>query len=92
MRPLLVGLGVVLAVISTFGVVTPAVAQSYPYCHGGDASYSLRCEYATLEQCQATAFGGQGYCTKNPAYALDTHAGNQPAGRPVRSRYPGHGA
>ena len=91
MRPLLVGLGVLLAEISTFGVMTPAVAQSYPYCHGGDASYSLRCEYATLEQCQATAFGGQGYCVHNP-YTVDAHAGGQPAGRPVRSRYPGHRA
>ena len=85
MRPRLISLGVLLTEISIFGVVTPAIAQSYPFCLGGNASYSLRCDYATLEQCQATAFGGQGYCIKDPyASNASTRAITNKVGKRVR--------
>lgn len=91
MRLGLASLGVLVAAISIFGAVTPATSQSYPFCHAGDASYSSQCDYSTLEQCQATAFGGQGYCFKNPAYASDPRTGDQLVGKRVRSRNPGRG-
>jgi hypothetical protein len=76
MRFGLASLGVFVAAISLFGLVTPATSQTYPFCHAGDASYSSQCDYSTLEQCQITAFGGQGYCFKNPAYAADARSGD----------------
>ena len=91
MRLGLARLGAFVAAISLFGTVTPATSQTYPFCHAGDASYSSQCDYSTLEQCQATAFGGQGYCFKNPAYAADARVGDQSAGKRVRGRNPGHG-
>jgi hypothetical protein len=77
MRPGLGSLGVLVAAISILGVVAPATSQTYPFCHAGDASYSSQCDYSTLEQCQMTAAGGQGYCFKNPVYASDARSGDR---------------
>lgn len=57
-----------------FGVTTPAVAQTYPVCLAGGPDNTRRCDFANLEQCQATASGGLGYCVTNPAYNPDAHA------------------
>jgi hypothetical protein len=47
---------------------TPSTAQS-AICLAGGNENSLRCDFATLEQCQASASGGLGYCVANPATA-----------------------
>ena len=70
--------------VASFAGAAPAAAHDYPYCLQGK-EYGLPglCQFATYEQCQATARGTTSYCGLNPrfAYAL------QPRGlrpRPVR--------
>ncbi|HUE11186.1 MAG TPA: DUF3551 domain-containing protein [Steroidobacteraceae bacterium] len=88
MRPRLIDLGF-LAGFGTFAAMTPAVAQVYPWCLRGDASYSLRCDYSNLEQCRASGAGSVGFCVQNPAYAFDAATGDKEAAKPVRSRHSG---
>jgi hypothetical protein len=60
------------AAIATFlvaSICTAAQAQSrdYAFCaYGGKASEGMRCDYATLAQCQASTAGGGGSCVANP--------------------------
>ncbi|MCA6111112.1 DUF3551 domain-containing protein [Bradyrhizobium sp. CNPSo 4026] len=63
-----------LALANVFIAAAPARAESYPVCLAGEESGSLECEYASLEQCRATASGGVGYCVTNPAYAFSAYA------------------
>jgi hypothetical protein len=51
------------------GLTTLSIAGSYPICLTGGDSNTLRCEFSSLEQCQASASGGLGYCIRNPAVA-----------------------
>src|ERR1700744_5649373 len=53
---------------NSFAVVCPASAESYPVCLAGAETNSMRCEFASAEQCRASASGGMGYCVRNPAY------------------------
>jgi hypothetical protein len=69
---------------SILGAAAPASAESYPVCLAGGESNSLRCEYANLEQCRATASGGLGYCVTNPALAFDAYARYNNAARRLR--------
>jgi hypothetical protein len=48
---------------------TPSIAGSYPICLTGGEANSLRCEFSSLEQCQASASGSLGDCVRNPAVA-----------------------
>jgi hypothetical protein len=50
-------------------LATPSVAGSYPICLTGGDPNSSRCDFSSLEQCQASASGGLGYCVRNPAVA-----------------------
>lgn len=63
-----------LASLIIFGVTTPAIAQTYPICLAGGPGNTLRCDYANLEQCQASASGGLGYCVGNPASSANAFA------------------
>jgi hypothetical protein len=54
---------------NSFAVVCPASAESYPVCLAGGETNSMRCEFASAKQCQASAAGGVGYCARNPAYS-----------------------
>jgi hypothetical protein len=65
MRQSIIALGAFITAASIFGAA-PARAD-YPFCRssGGD-SYSMRCDFNTFEQCQATASGIGGTCIQNP--------------------------
>ena len=60
-------LAVFCLVVDSFEFTTPSIAGSYPICLTGGEANSLRCEFSSLEQCQASAPGGLGYCIRNPA-------------------------
>jgi hypothetical protein len=63
-----------------FVVATPAGTGPYSVClAGGDNE--PRCEYASLEQCNATALGGHGYCITNPASTSRAYARYNAAGK-----------
>ncbi len=52
----------------------PAKAEDHSVCLFGGRSDSMQCGSASLEQCQATAVGGLGYCTLNPAFGSSSFA------------------
>jgi hypothetical protein len=61
------------SILTIFAALTfapaSAVAQSrdYPFCaYGGKTSEGMRCDYATLAQCQASTAGDGGSCIANP--------------------------
>jgi hypothetical protein len=71
MRRFIIALGALVALAGVGQLVTPASAEiDYPYCRGvsGDG-YEKRCDFTTLEQCQATASGLGGSCYLNPFYS-----------------------
>jgi Protein of unknown function (DUF3551) len=71
------GLLSLLIVIAYVGGATgsQANAADYPVCLFGGASDQMNCGFVSVEQCQATASGGLGYCAANPAlgFALALH-------------------
>jgi hypothetical protein len=83
MRRFLIALAALLTSACIFSVATPASAESYPICLAGGAADALRCDYANLEQCQATASGGLGYCVMNPAYTSNAYASYRGAGKRI---------
>lgn len=61
-----------------FAGTAPSLARDYPWCqrepgNGG----SLRCNFMTLQQCQASASGLGGGCSQNPAMAYSQSPGPQ---------------
>ena len=47
--------------------IEPSKARDLPWC----ALYNsgkIKCGFATIEQCQATLPGGDGWCTQHPTY------------------------
>lgn len=49
----------------------PASAQDYPYClQGRQWGYPGNCQFATYQQCLATASGTDSYCGLNPRVAF----------------------
>ena len=62
---------------------TPARAEMiFRYCMVGTPNMGKYCTYNTLQQCQATAAGGVGFCQENPAYVVATRqAAPQPKPR-----------
>lgn len=75
-----------LAFISVVGVSTAtgcmAIAKEYPICLIGGASDQRQCEFANIDQCQATASGGLGSCVPNPSPGIVSAA----LGRPLHKR------
>jgi Protein of unknown function (DUF3551) len=60
--------------IAAFGgsglmAIAPARAEMvFRYCMIGTPNMGRDCTFTTLQQCQATAAGGIGFCQENPAY------------------------
>jgi len=62
-----------IAAVGCSGLVTivPARAETiFRYCMVGTPNMGKYCTYNTLQQCQATAAGGIGFCQENPAYIV----------------------
>jgi hypothetical protein len=78
----LLGLGIGLVCTTSTG------ALSDPVCLNGGSDNSLRCDYATMEQCRAAASGGLGECEADPfaASASDSRAEYLQSGQPQRPR------
>ena len=83
MRRFLIALAPVLASACIFSAATPAGAETYPVCLAGGTTDALRCDYANLEQCRATASGGLGYCVTNPGYTSNAYASYRGAGKRI---------
>ncbi|WP_196237362.1 DUF3551 domain-containing protein [Bradyrhizobium elkanii] len=83
MRRLLITFAALLATASISGHTTSAKAESYPVCLTGGNNNALRCDYTNVEQCDAAASGGLGYCVIDPdllsnsTYASHDHAGKR---------------
>jgi hypothetical protein len=85
MRQSIIALGAFITAASIFGAA-PARAD-YPFCRSkgaGGAGYGTRCDFTTLEQCQATASGMGGSCIMNPYYVA-----NSPANSNANASYRG---
>jgi hypothetical protein len=80
----MIALGALVAMAGVGQLVTPASAEiDYPYCRDrGGGEYNMRCDFTTLEQCQATASGLGGSCSLNPFY----HGSNANANASYRGR------
>jgi hypothetical protein len=65
-----------LPVLALAGLATvpPANAESYPVCLSGGSSDQTQCGFVSLAQCRATASGGLGNCTTDPAFRLRSYA------------------
>jgi hypothetical protein len=83
MRRFLIVLAPLLASACILGVAAPAGAETYPICLAGGAADSLLCDYASLEQCRATASGAGGYCVKNAAHNSNPYASYRGADRSI---------
>jgi hypothetical protein len=85
MRRSIVALGALIAAAGIFQMPTPAKANiDYPFCRAGkgEGGYgTARCDYSTLEQCQATASGLGGFCVTNPNYNSNANARYRGAAR-----------
>jgi hypothetical protein len=75
-----IALAALLTSTSIFYLATQASAESYPVCLAGGADDTLRCDYANLEQCRASASGGLGSCVANLAYTSKSYASYRRAG------------
>ena len=83
MRRFLIVLAPLLASACILGAATPAAAETYPICLAGGTADALLCDYASLEQCRATASGAGGYCVKNTAYNSNPYASYRGADRRI---------
>jgi Protein of unknown function (DUF3551) len=81
MKRSFIALATLLTAASIYGAATPARAETYPVCLASNSSNALECDYENLAQCKATASGGLGYCTTNPAYTLSAYASHRSVGR-----------
>ena len=90
MRRLLNALAARVISTSILAVATPAAAETYPVCLAGGPADTLLCEYANLEQCQASASGGLGYCVANPASASNAYASERRTGHRIQNPMDGN--
>ena len=79
MRPVLIGLAIVIAALVTG--VRSGNAQGYNnrWCTDGggvDEGSHLECSYYTLQQCEASARGRGQHCTENPDIVWGRARGN----------------
>ncbi|RAI32976.1 DUF3551 domain-containing protein [Rhodoplanes serenus] len=86
MRAILIGLGLVVAVIAADMQASRASAYPvYPWCaqYGGGRGGGSNCYFANLWQCQQAISGNGGFCVENPFYWAQ---GASPAGAPPVAR------
>jgi hypothetical protein len=58
--------------LGSLSMIAPARAEpSYRYCMTGTPNMGRDCTFTTLQQCQATASGGIGFCHENAAYVAN---------------------
>jgi hypothetical protein len=86
MRIAPVALIVFVSSVSVLNLATPARAASYPVCLAGGSNNALRCNYASFEECRASASGGLGYCVENPASVFNAHASYRGSGKLIIDR------
>jgi hypothetical protein len=70
-------LATLLASAATFNAARQAKAETTnPVCRasGGDEQGSLRCDFASFDQCRATTSGTGGFCVTNPEYTSNASA------------------
>jgi hypothetical protein len=82
MRRSIIALGALITAVSIFHMTGPASAEiDYPVCRsvGGGEGYTMRCDFSTFEQCQATVSGIGGSCIMNPWYNNSTANVRYPA-------------
>jgi hypothetical protein len=89
MRRSIIALGALITAAGIFHMASPARAEiNYPVCrtYGGEGGVSTRCDFTTLEQCQATSAGIGGSCNMNPYYTANSNdnAGYRGRARSVR--------
>jgi hypothetical protein len=86
MRRSIVALGALITAAS-IQMATPARADAnLGFCRSGGGeggTVALRCDYATLEQCQATTAGLGGSCVMNP-YPSNANTGYRSPARHYR--------
>lgn len=90
MRPLLVTLGIIVAIVAGGG---SAKAQNYPWCanYGGFfGDGGTNCGFTTYEQCLATISGGGGACERNLQYVPPPGPHATPVYRPRHRRHHAH--
>jgi len=78
---------VLVSSVSVLNLVTPAGAASNSVSLAGGSDNSLRCDYASFEECRASASGGLGYCVANPASAFDAQASYRGSGKLIIDRH-----
>jgi hypothetical protein len=86
MRRTLIAMTALLASTSIFNPAAPARAQTYPVCLVSGDEDGMRCDYATLDQCRATASGIAGYCVINPASTANAFANSRRTTKRARGR------
>jgi hypothetical protein len=78
----LLGLLVLAAGVGGSSAMSQAKAQTqFRYCMIGTPNMGMDCTFSTLQQCQATASGGIGFCQENPAYVAQARQMPRPATR-----------
>jgi hypothetical protein len=76
MRTLLLAAAAVAALAASLGTSTSAIAQDRYCLQGRIWGYPGNCQFATYQQCMATASGTHAYCGINPRYAFE-HSGKR---------------
>ncbi|MBR0851555.1 DUF3551 domain-containing protein [Bradyrhizobium diazoefficiens] len=70
MKHRLLATAVLLGAVASLGASTSAVAQDRYCLQGRIWGYPGNCQFATYQQCMATASGTNAYCGINPQYAF----------------------
>jgi hypothetical protein len=62
-----------------YATMSPARAEMvFRYCMTGTPNMGMDCIYNSLQQCQAAASGGIGFCHENPAYTAQARQTTRP--------------
>jgi hypothetical protein len=84
MRRTPIALIALITLVSALYLATPASAASV--CLAGGSDNTLRCDYASFDQCRASASGGLGYCVVDPASAFNAQASYRGSGKRIIDR------
>lgn len=75
MRHLLLAAAATTCVLASFASISPAAAEGRYCLQGRQWGYPGNCQFATYQQCQATASGTNAGCGINPRYAYARQRG-----------------